>query len=126
MLLARLYQQAFDSRPYLTLATANGLLSSFADCIAQSSQILLTPVHQHKPEYDSERTTRFLVFGILMGNQYTFVYIHSWLILGPRKGPFIGRWNKILEVTFPLTTHGRSQVSLAALAKRVLSDQLFM
>jgi len=106
MLLARVYQQAFDTRPYLTIAVANGVLSSFADCVAQSSQLFIIPRGQKPPKYDLLRTARFFAFGILMG-------------------PLIGRWNQFLEITFPLRAPGRSNINPLSLAKRVISDQLF-
>jgi len=118
--LARVYQHAFDSRPYLTLATANGVLSSFADCVAQASQILLS--NDHAQKYDLPRTARFLAFGIGMG---ILSASHPTLVL-IALGPVIGRWNTVLEVAFPLRHTGRSQVNPIALAKRVLSDQLLM
>jgi len=102
MLLARAYQKAFDSRPCLTLATANGLLSTLADCIAQSSQIIRS---DHL--YDPKRSARFFAFGVLMG-------------------PIMGRWNSFLEVTFPLRSFAAPKVNPLALAKRVALDQLFM
>jgi len=104
---AALYQQAFDTRPSLTLATANAFLSSFADCVAQSSQIFLAPTDERPPAYDWARTARFFAFGTVMG-------------------PIIGRWNKVLELAFPLRTPNRPRVNPIALAKRVGSDQIFM
>jgi hypothetical protein len=41
-------------------------------------------------------------------------------------GPAIGRWNKYLEVKFPLRTRREGAISFAALFKRVAVDQLVM
>ncbi len=43
------------------------------------------------------------------------------------QGPFLGRWNVLLEYRFPLkATQTSRKVSLKALSKRVACDQLVM
>ncbi len=60
------------------------------------------------PGYDPQRTARFFLFGLGMG-------------------PLIGRWNKFLQVTFPLKKSPlQPSIHMSALAKRVLSDQICM
>ncbi|KDQ13733.1 hypothetical protein BOTBODRAFT_33432 [Botryobasidium botryosum FD-172 SS1] len=121
--LARIYQAQFNARPTTTLAVTNGSLSALADIIAQSAQLFNARKHHshhHKIDpppldhYDVHRTLRFAAFGVAMG-------------------PLIGRWNKFLEHAFPLrparvgARYGASsKVSLRALGKRVLGDQLIM
>jgi protein Mpv17 len=41
-------------------------------------------------------------------------------------GPIIGRWNKYLELRFPLRSRGEGTTSFYALSKRVLVDQIVM
>jgi len=121
--LARIYQAQFNARPTTTLAVTNGSLSALADIIAQSAQLLNSKSHHHHHHriepppllhYDLHRTLRFATFGVAMG-------------------PLIGRWNKFLEHAFPLrparldSIYGsRGKVSLRALGKRVLGDQVVM
>jgi len=106
----RYYQHSFETHPHVTLACANGALSSLGDFVAQVSQMVLQRRQRpHDPtlQYDLQRTARFLAFGISMG-------------------PVIGRWNKFLEFQFPLKSGKQQGVSMTALGKRVASDQLVM
>lgn len=58
--------------------------------------------------YDFLRTLRFFCFGVGMS-------------------PMLGKWNKFLEVRFPLRPAGnKGPASLKALAKRVSADQFIM
>lgn len=41
LVLARAYQQSFDSHPYPTLAFTNGALNALGDFVAQSTQIIV-------------------------------------------------------------------------------------
>ncbi|EUC65561.1 Mpv17/PMP22 family protein [Rhizoctonia solani AG-3 Rhs1AP] len=113
--IARIYQDSFTKRPGATLAVTNGALGGFADVVAQTAQIFMTTPNQppHTPEfepprpkYDPIRTLRFFAFGTMMG-------------------PIIGRWNLVLEKSFPLRSVG-GKVSMAALGKRVAADQIIM
>ncbi|KAI5119930.1 hypothetical protein M0805_000895 [Coniferiporia weirii] len=81
----RAYQHSFDSRPYTTLALTNGAFSAVGDAVAQLAQILMAKPAEHEDalKYDPQRTLRFFTFGFAMG-------------------PLIGRWNKFLELRFPL------------------------
>ncbi|KZS96155.1 hypothetical protein SISNIDRAFT_451852 [Sistotremastrum niveocremeum HHB9708] len=106
-IIGRIYQQSFDARPHLTLATANGTLSAIGDVVAQSLNKAFPEPNQRPIPYDIQRTVRFFCFGVGMG-------------------PIIGRWNQFLEHTFPLRTNSRSTVSMSALAKRVFFDQTVM
>lgn len=108
-LVARFYQQSFETHPYRTLAFTNGTLNGLGDAAAQLSQRAFGGKPHDQPHiYDPLRTLRFLCFGFGLG-------------------PFIGRWNFFLEHTFPLrTVAGTGKVSLKALSKRVVADQLFM
>jgi len=45
---------------------------------------------------------------------------------GASLGPAIGRWNRYLEVKFPLRTRREGATSFAALFKRVAVDQIVM
>jgi len=113
VILARAYQQSFDSHPYFTLAFTNATLSALGDLVAQTVQIIaVTPTELHQTRYDVPRTVRFFCFGFGMG-------------------PLIGRWNNFLEHSFPLKILGRSRartsrVDLTSLTKRVSCDQLIM
>jgi len=73
------------------------------------SQQIISPEDKYGPEYryDVARTLRFFLFGAGIS-------------------PAIGRWNKYLEVKFPLRTHREGATSFAALFKRVAVDQLVM
>ncbi|KAI0728622.1 hypothetical protein C8Q72DRAFT_833562 [Fomitopsis betulina] len=110
---ARAYQQSFETRPYATLAIANGALNALGDIVAQLTEKFNMPVHAREWRYDIPRTLRFAAFGVGMG-------------------PMIGRWNFVLERYFPLRSAnvppggGKAPVSLRALGKRVAADQLFM
>lgn len=129
---ARAYQQSFETRPYATLAIANGALNALGDIVAQLTEKFVRlpsffpctrgadddppqnmPVHAREWRYDIPRTLRFAAFGVGMG-------------------PMIGRWNFVLERYFPLRSAnvppggGKAPVSLRALGKRVAADQLFM
>ncbi|KAI0042677.1 hypothetical protein FA95DRAFT_1525175 [Auriscalpium vulgare] len=104
--LARVYQQSFETHPNGTLALAGGALNALGDVVAQMTQQLTTSEHEKRPQYDLTRTLRFFVFGAGMS-------------------PLIGRWNRFLEIKFPLRRVS-GKVSMAALSKRVACDQLFM
>jgi len=47
-------------------------------------------------------------------------------VTGLAAGPAIGRWNKYLELRFPLRSRGEGTTSFSALSKRVLVDQIVM
>ncbi|KAI0067865.1 hypothetical protein BV25DRAFT_1953169 [Artomyces pyxidatus] len=107
--LARVYQRSFETHPNGTLAFAGGALTALGDVVAQMTQHLTAPQDQHEKtrlRYDFPRTLRFFCFGAGMS-------------------PLIGRWNKFLEMKFPLRSEG-GKVSFAALSKRVACDQIVM
>lgn len=111
VVLARAYQQSFESHPYFTLAFTNATLNAIGDLVAQTVQISsVAPADLHQTRYDVSRTFRFFCFGFGMG-------------------PLIGRWNSFLEHRFPLKKMNptrTTKVSLSSLTKRVSCDQLFM
>ncbi|KAI0271536.1 hypothetical protein BC834DRAFT_448140 [Gloeopeniophorella convolvens] len=107
--LARAYQQSFEAHPHGTLAIAGGALTALGDVVAQMSQQIIVSGdsdRRERPAYDLTRTIRFFLFGAGMS-------------------PLIGRWNKFLELKFPLRSQG-GKVSFKALSKRVAADQLVM
>jgi len=107
--IARVYRRSFDAYPHSTLAIAGGALTALGDVVAQVSQQIVTPEDNCGQEYryDVARTLRFFLFGAGMG-------------------PAIGRWNKYLEVKFPLRTRREGATSFAALFKKVAVDQIVM
>ncbi|KAL5518588.1 hypothetical protein ACEPAH_271 [Sanghuangporus vaninii] len=84
-LAARAYQQSFDARPYTTLAFTNAALNAIGDAAAQIVQMATAKRVEHEDtlRYDVQRTLRFFTFGFAMG-------------------PVLCRWNKFLEMRFPL------------------------
>ncbi|KAF8480945.1 hypothetical protein DFH94DRAFT_436166 [Russula ochroleuca] len=107
--LARVYRRSFESYPHVTLAVAGGALTALGDVVAQLSQQIITPEDDRRQgfDYDFLRTLRFFCFGAGMS-------------------PLIGRWNKYLEIKFPLGRRRDSATSFTALFKRVFVDQVFM
>jgi len=107
--LARVYRRSFEAYPHRTLAVAGGALTALGDAIAQLSQQIITPDDEHRRgfHYDVARTLRFFCFGAGVS-------------------PIIGRWNKYLELRFPLRSRGEGTTSFSALSKRVLVDQIVM
>jgi len=66
--LARAYQQSFESHPYFTLAFTNATLNAIGDIVAQTVQISsVAPAELHQTRYDVSRTFRFFCFGFGMG-----------------------------------------------------------
>lgn len=116
--IARFYNQSFDRSPAATLAVTNGLMSAFADVVAQGTQMGLAyreaskepttaqsiansaipPAPNPIPSYDPQRTLRFLAFGTMMG-------------------PFLAKWNHFLEVTFPLRASTAASAASNAVSK---------
>ncbi|KAF8273757.1 hypothetical protein EI94DRAFT_1714868 [Lactarius quietus] len=107
--LTRAYQQSFEAYPHSTLAVTGGALTALGDAVAQLSQYIIVSSNDDRADfhYDIPRTLRFFCFGAGMS-------------------PIIGRWNRFLELKFPLPTHGGKVTSLTALSKRVVVDQLVM
>ncbi|KAI0307575.1 hypothetical protein B0F90DRAFT_1621545 [Multifurca ochricompacta] len=107
--LVRVYQRSFNAYPYSTLAVAGGSLTALGDVVAQLSQQIITSGNDHSRGYcyDVARTLRFFCFGAGMS-------------------PIIGRWNKYLEVKFPLLSYRGRATNYTALSKRVVVDQLVM
>ncbi|KAI0252614.1 hypothetical protein BJV78DRAFT_1199868 [Lactifluus subvellereus] len=107
--LARVYRRSFEAYPHVTLAVAGGALTALGDAVAQFSQQIITPRNDHRRglHYDLARTFRFFCFGAAIS-------------------PVIGRWNKYLELKFPLRSRIGTSASFSALSKRVIVDQLVM
>jgi len=109
--LARVYRRSFEAYPHCTLAIAGSALTALGDVVAQLSQQIITPEDNYSlgSHYDVARTLRFFFFGAGIS-------------------PIIGRWNKYLELKFPLRTRreGATTGSFAALSKRVAVDQIVM
>jgi len=106
--LARVYRRSFDSYPHVTLGVAGGALTALGDAVAQLSQIITSKDDHRRPfHYDVPRTVRFFCFGAGIS-------------------PFMGRWNKYLELRFPFRSHRDGATSFTALFKRVVVDQVFM
>ncbi|KAI9460247.1 hypothetical protein BJY52DRAFT_1211614 [Lactarius psammicola] len=107
--LARAYQQSFEAYPYCTLAIAGGALTALGDAVAQLSQYITVSSNDRRAgfHYDIPRTLRFFYFGASMS-------------------PLFGRWNRFLELKFPLPSHGGKTTGFTALSKRVVVDQLIM
>ncbi|KAI0034918.1 hypothetical protein K488DRAFT_44336 [Vararia minispora EC-137] len=107
--LARAYRHSFETHPNLTLAAAGATLTAIGDAVAQTTQSFLEEdKNKHTRSYDFPRTIRFFCYGAVIS-------------------PIVGRWNKFLEVRFPLrsaNTPGRT--SFRAVAKRVATDQIVM
>ncbi|EJT97946.1 hypothetical protein DACRYDRAFT_24860 [Dacryopinax primogenitus] len=107
----RLYNDSFNRNPSRTLMITNGVLTAFADTVAQYAEMLFSKDDNSSTarHYDPFRTLRFFAFGFGMG-------------------PLLGRWNMFLEHTFPLRSVGGkiSTVSMSSLAKRVICDQIIM
>jgi len=106
--LAQVYRRSFESYPHVTLAVAGGALTALGDVVAQFSQIITSEDdHRRGFQYDVPRTVRFFCFGAGIS-------------------PLIGRWNKYLELKFPLRSRRGGASSFTQLSKRVLVDQVFM
>ncbi|KZT61081.1 hypothetical protein CALCODRAFT_59154 [Calocera cornea HHB12733] len=107
----RLYNESFNRNPSRTLMITNGVLTAFADTVAQHAQMIFSKDDDPATvrHYDPYRTLRFFAFGFGMG-------------------PLLGRWNRFLEQAFPLRNVGGkgSRVSMSSLAKRVVCDQIIM
>ncbi|KAF9243812.1 hypothetical protein BU15DRAFT_71931 [Melanogaster broomeanus] len=107
LVITRAYQRYFDTHPNGTLAVTGGILNAFGDIIAQFSQNALTEEHERRPGWDPARTLRFFCFGFGIS-------------------PLLGRWNILLERSFPLRRWRTQAISFKALSKRVAADQVVM
>lgn len=102
------YNRLFATRPWATLAVANGVLSVVADALAQTFErrkaARSAAEETAAPGWDVARSGRFLAFGAGMA-------------------PLLAEWNRFVEFHFPLRS-SMGRVQLGALARRVLADQI--
>ncbi|KAI0005473.1 hypothetical protein BJV74DRAFT_804620 [Russula compacta] len=108
--LARVYKQSFQAYPHGTLAAAGGALTASAmSSLSCHNRSCITPRDDRRQpyHYDIARTLRFFCFGAGIS-------------------PVIGRWNKYLELKFPLCSRRKCTASFTVLSKRVVVDQIVM
>ena len=96
--------------------------------IAFKRLVQITPEDKYRQEYryDVARTLRFFLFGAGMSKCPLHFCGAGFSCDRASLGPVIGRWNKYLEVKFPLRTRREGAINFAALFKRVAVDQIVM
>ncbi|KAI8322854.1 hypothetical protein GQ54DRAFT_240921, partial [Martensiomyces pterosporus] len=89
--------------PILTLAATNGILGGVGDILAQTAESKNR--HDRRLNWDHRRTIRFVTWGAVCA-------------------PIFHKWYLFLNRCFPLPALHRRSAFAAALAKRVLADQM--
>ncbi|KAG8843306.1 hypothetical protein FRB96_004196 [Tulasnella sp. 330] len=126
--LARIYQAQFERAPTRTLMIVNGSLNAIGDFSAQGIQsYVILPLSFSRYIIGSKTFSNFLLDDNQSSEEFQWQHYDPirtlrFMAFGATLGPFLGRWNRFLEHTFPLRSSGGT-VSLLSLAKRVGVDQ---